>query len=74
MFLLHNPANYFAMKISSKWELQEIASKYSSDIDIQDFMNFYEKCTTKPYSSLVIDTTLASDKSSCFRKNILETI
>ena len=39
------------------------------DIAFQDFMNFYKKCTAKPYSILVIDTTLASDNSSRFKKN-----
>ena len=43
------------------------------DTDFQDFMNLYKKCTSKPNSFLVIDTTLASDNSSCFRKNLLET-
>ena len=42
------------------------------DIDFQDFMNLYKKCTSKPNSFLVIDTT--SDNSSCFRKNLLERI
>ena len=42
--------------------------------DFQDFINLYKKCTEKPYSFLVIDTTLASDNSSCFRRNLLETI
>ena len=37
-------------------------------------MKLYKKCTGKPYLFLVIDTTLASDNSSCFRKNILERI
>ena len=37
-------------------------------------MNLYKKCTEKPYSFLVIDTTLASDNSSRFRKNLLERI
>ena len=37
-------------------------------------MNLYKKCTKKPYSFLVIDTTLASDNYSRFRKNLLETI
>ena len=35
-------------------------------------MNLCKKCTVKPYSFLVIDATLASDNSSCFRKNLLE--
>ena len=33
-------------------------------------MNLCEKCTAKPYSFLVIDTTLASDNSSHFRDNL----
>ena len=37
-------------------------------------MKLYKKCTAKPYSFLVIDATLASDKSLRFRKNLLETI
>ena len=37
-------------------------------------MNLHKKCTEKLYSFLVIDTTLASDNSSRFRKNLLERI
>ena len=37
-------------------------------------MNFYKKYIAKQYSFLVINTTLASDNSSRFRKNLLETI
>ena len=37
-------------------------------------MNLCKKCTEKPYSFLVIDTTLASDNYSHFRKNLLEAI
>ena len=33
----------------------------SSQQSFKNFMNFYKKCTTKPYSFLVTDTTLASD-------------
>ena len=69
-----NSTHYFVMKIPNKRELQQIVFNHSSDIDFQDFMNFYKKCTEKPYSFLVIDTTLASDNSSRFRKNLLETI
>ena len=35
-------------------------------------MNLYKKCTTKLYSFLVIDATLASDNLLRFRKNLLE--
>ena len=37
-------------------------------------MNLCEKCTAKPYSFLVIDTTLASNNSYRFRKNLSERI
>ena len=50
----------FVMKIANKRELQQIAFNYSSGIDFQDF--------------LVIDTTLTSDNSSRFRKDLLERI
>ena len=62
------------MKIPSKQELQQIAFNHSSDIDFQDFMNLYKKCTTKSFSFLVIDATLASDNILHFRKNLLERI
>ena len=62
------------MKIPNKRKLQQIAFNHSSDIDFQDFMNLYKMCTAEPYSFLVIDTTLASDDSLRFRKNLLERI
>ena len=34
-------------------------------------MNFYKKYTKEPYSFLVNDTTLPSDNSFRFRKNLL---
>ena len=46
----------------------------SLDIDVQDFMNLYKKCTAKPYSFSGIDATLASDNPLCFRNNLLERI
>ena len=62
------------MKIPNKRELQQIAFNHSSDIDFQDFMNLYKRSTVEPYSLLVMDTTLSSDNSLHFRKNLLETI
>ena len=62
------------MKIPNKREFQQIAFNHSSDIDFQDFMNPYKKCTSKPYSFLVFDTTLGSDNSLRLRKNLLERI
>ena len=54
-----NSTHFFIMKIPNKRELQ------------QDFMNIYKKCTAKPYSCLVNDTTLPSDDPLRFRKNLL---
>ena len=67
-----NSTHFFIMKIPSKRELQQIALNHSSDIDFKDFMNIYKKCTTKPYSFLVNDTTLPSDDPLRFRKNLLK--
>ena len=66
--------HYFVMKIPNKRELQQIAFNHSLNIDFQDFINHYETCTAKPYCFLVTDTTLASDNSLHFRKNLLERI
>ena len=62
------------MKFPNKKELQQIAFNHLSDIDFQEFMNLYKKCTAKPYFFLVTDTNLPSDNSSRFRKNLLERI
>ena len=59
------------MKVSNKGEFQDITSHHSSDIDFKDFMNLNKKYTAKPNSFLFIDTTLASDNSLRFRKNLL---
>ena len=47
------------MKIPSKRGLQQIAFNHSSDIDFQDFVNLYKKCTTNHILFLVIDATFA---------------
>ena len=69
-----NPTHSFIMKIPNKQELQQIAFNHSPNIDFRDFMNLYKIYTAKPYSFLVIDTTLASDNPLRFRKNLLEGI
>ena len=38
------------MKIPNKRELQQIAYNHSSDIDFNDFMKIYNKCTSEKYS------------------------
>ena len=46
------------MKINNKRELQNIATNHSPDIDYNDFVKIYRKCTKEPYSCLTVDTTL----------------
>ena len=53
-----NTTDFFIMKIPNKRELQQNAISHSSDIDFKNFVNIYKKCTNKPYSFLVNDTTL----------------
>ena len=69
-----NSTYYFIMNIPNKQELQEIASHHSWDIEFKVSMNLHKKCPAKAFFFLVIDTTLASDNSLCFRKNPLERI
>ena len=57
------------MKIPNKQEFPQISFNHSLDIDFKDFMNLYKKCTEKPYSFLVIDTTTESGNLLRFRKN-----
>ena len=54
----NNSTHFFIMKIPNKRELMQIAINHSSDINTKDFIEIYRKCTDKPYSFLVIDTTL----------------
>ena len=56
-----NSTYYFVLKIPNKRKLQQSSINHSSDIDFRDFMNLYKKCTSKPFSFLVIDATLAYD-------------
>ena len=71
-----NSTHFFIMKIPNKRELQQIVLNHSSDINFKDFIKIYEKCTAEPYSFLVNDATLASDKSlrKSFRKSLVERI
>ena len=66
----------FCHKNSKQKKLQQTAFNHSSDTNLQGFMNLfylYKKSTVEPYSFLVIDTTLPSDNSLRFRKNLSET-
>ena len=59
-----NTTHFFIIKIPNKKELQQIAINHSSDVDFNEFINIYKKCIDEPY------TTLASDNSLRFRKNL----
>ena len=52
-----NSTHYSITKIPNKWELKQVASHDSSDIEFKDFMNLYKKCSEKPYSFLFIDAS-----------------
>ena len=66
-----NFTHYFVMKIPKKRELQQVAFNHYSDIDFEDFVNLYKKCTSKSFSFLVIQATLATNNSFRFRKNLV---
>ena len=65
-----NATCFFIPKILDKRELQHIAINHSSDITTKDFENVFRKCTIEPYSLFVNDTTLASNNTLRFRKNL----
>ena len=65
-----NFTHFFIMKTPNKRELQQIALNHSSDIDFKDFMKIFKKYTAEPYFFLVNDTTLSSDDSLRFTKNL----
>ena len=65
-----NTSHFFIMKIPNKRELQQIAINHSSDINTEGFIEIHRKCADKPYSFLVIDTTLSLNNRLRFRKNL----
>ena len=67
-----NITHFFIAKIPNKRELQQIALNHSSDISTKDFINLCRKCTSKPYSFLVIDNMLVSGNPLRFRKNLFK--
>ena len=69
-----NSTHYLIMKINNKRQLQNIAINHSADIDYQDFIKMYRKCTKEPYSFLKIHTTLLSNNTLRFRKNLFDTL
>ena len=66
-----NTTRHFIMKITNKTELQQITSSRLSDIELKDFMKLFKDYIKEPFSFLANDTTLLSDNSLRFRKNLL---
>ena len=59
------------MSISSKRELQQIASNHSSDIDFKDLMKLYKVYIKDSYPFLVNDMTLSSENPLQFWKKLI---
>ena len=60
------------MKINIKRELQNIAINHSADMDYQDLIKIYRKCTKEPYNFLTIDNKLPAIDPLRFRKNLFD--
>ena len=69
-----NSTHYLIMKIKNIREIQNIAINHSADIDYNDFIKIYRKCTKEPYNFLTIDTTRPSTNLLRFRKNLFDTL
>ena len=65
-----NSTHYLIMKINSKIELKNIGIDHSADIDYNNFMKIYRKCTREPFNFLTIDTTFPASDPLRFRKNL----
>ena len=69
-----NSTHYLLVKINNRIELQNIARDHSVDIDFEDFVEIYRKCTKESFYFLTIDTTLPARNSLRFRKNLFESL
>ena len=67
-----NSTHYLIMKINSKIELKNIGIDHSADIDYNNFMKIYRKCTREPFNFLTIDTTLPASDPLRFRKKLFQ--
>ena len=69
-----NFTHYFIIKIYNKRKLQNIVINHSEDIDYEDFIKIYKKCTIESYSSLTFNTTLPANNSLKFEKKHFRSI
>ena len=65
-----NSTHFSLMKIGNKKELKGIAEEKSGNLDYKDFLKMYNYCTSKPYSSMIIDAR--PNATMVFRKNFTE--
>ena len=64
-----NSTHYLIRKINNRKDLQNIAINHWADIDYNDFMKIYIKCTRELYFFQTTDTTLPVSDLLRFRKN-----
>ena len=69
-----NSRHYFIMKINNRIELSNIAINHSADIDYNDFVEIYRKCTREPYNILTKDSTLPASDPLRFKKNFFDSL
>ena len=69
-----NLKHYLVMKRNNKIELENIVTDHSADIDYQDLMKIYRKCTKEPLNVLTINTTLPASGPLRFRKNLFDSL
>ena len=64
-----NSTHYVIMKIQNRKEFQNTAQENSGDINFKDFLKTCKDYTSKPYSCMIIDTTVPSRNPMRLRKN-----
>ena len=64
--------HYFIIQFLNKQELQQVSFNHSSANDFKRLYEFLQKCTLKPCSFMMINTTLASDNPLRFRDSLFE--
>ena len=64
-----NLTHYLIMEINNRKDLQNIAINHWADIDYNNFMKIYIKCTRELYFFQTTDTTLPVSDLLRFRKN-----
>ena len=64
-----NCSHFHIMSLSNPREVGSVAGQCATGISRQDFMRYYNKCTSKMYNCLTIDNTLVSNDTLKYRHN-----